>query len=227
MNEHRRQFSKEVASLYLGRSLGVKEPAGREIVGSGAAISGGSGCIRGVTCVACAPAGLGRCTRMHKGPRPRSMSETGHLPTDVESSDRDPGAAFLLPAGIRFLSLSILLSLSPSLPLFSSTYLTLSSPFLFVPSCFWRNLPILCIGNLCPPLFALCESHPVFSTCLWRTSFGLCFLSSAKKQCVFHERRPSNTNVFKVFNREFWYYVFSFFESFFLKSRRNISRRKL
>ncbi|KAK1121644.1 hypothetical protein K0M31_010432 [Melipona bicolor] len=27
-----------------------------------------------VTCIACAPTGLGRCTRMHKGLKPRSMS---------------------------------------------------------------------------------------------------------------------------------------------------------
>ncbi|KAF7417409.1 hypothetical protein HZH68_000062 [Vespula germanica] len=30
--------------------------------------------------------------RMHKGPEPRSMSETSHLPTDVASSDQDPRA---------------------------------------------------------------------------------------------------------------------------------------
>lgn len=82
---------------YLYRRSRVKEPAGRKIV---VAISGrgGGGCIRGVTCVACASAGLGRCTRMHKGLKPRSMSETGHLPTDVESSERDPEAATLRPA---------------------------------------------------------------------------------------------------------------------------------
>lgn len=77
---------------------------------------------------------------MHKGPRPRSMSETGHLPTDVESSDRDPGAAFLLP-GTRSFSLSLSLNSAlpfPSLSLSSHLPIRLSSPFLFVPSCFWQ-----------------------------------------------------------------------------------------
>lgn len=42
--------------------------------------------------------GLGRCTRMHKRLEPRSMSETGHLPTDVESSGRESLTPRALPS---------------------------------------------------------------------------------------------------------------------------------
>ncbi|TGZ32806.1 hypothetical protein DBV15_00912 [Temnothorax longispinosus] len=83
--------------------------------------------IRGghVRCVRAGRAGLGRCTRMHKELKPRSMSETGHLPTDVESSGRDPGAATLQPGPypalpsspfsfyLALLSLSLFLLLAP------------------------------------------------------------------------------------------------------------------
>lgn len=33
---------------------------------------------------------------MHKGLKPRSMSETSHLPTDVESSGQDPSLHYIL-----------------------------------------------------------------------------------------------------------------------------------
>lgn len=137
-----------------------------------AAISGG--CIRGVTCVACAPAGLGRCTRMHKELKPRSMSETGHLPTDVESSDRDPGAATLQPGPY------------PPSPLLSSFYLDVLSLYLSHLLLTRRNLPILSAPRTFVRHSALCESHPVFSTCLW-TSFGSS-RSTLRVQCASRER---------------------------------------
>lgn len=130
-----------------------------------AAISGAAAAFGGVTCVACAPAGLGRCTRMHKELKPRSMSETGHLPTDVESSGRDPGAATLQP-GPYPLSLSPLLSFYLALLVLSPSLLLLltSETFRFsAPGTFVRHS-------------ALCESHPVLSTCLWTSSGSLCFL---------------------------------------------------
>lgn len=124
----------------------VKEPAGRKMV---AAISGAAAAFGGVTCVACAPAGLGRCTRMHKELKPRSMSETGHLPTDVESSGRDPGAATLQAGALSALSLS-----PPR-----STWL---SSLFFTPPCSWRvgTFPIPCTGNLCPPYVNRIQHSP-------------------------------------------------------------------
>lgn len=91
------------------------------------------------------------------------MSETGHLPTDVESSDRDPDAATLKPAPLS-LFLSLLLSFSRSLalltsPLFAAAAITSSSssrrlvlPCPRSPPCSWRvgALPDSCARNLCP-----------------------------------------------------------------------------
>jgi len=67
---------------------------------------------------------VGRARAMHadaQRAQPRSMSETGHLPTDVESSDPDPGAATLQPGALRP---SAPPSLRPSPP----TWFLLSSP---------------------------------------------------------------------------------------------------
>lgn len=145
-----------------------------------AAISGAAAAFGGVTCVACAPAGLGRCTRMHKELKPRSMSETGHLPTDVESSGRDPGAATLQPGP----------TLSP--PSFYLALLTLS---LSLSSCSWR------VGTFrfsAPGTFvrhsALCESQPVLSTCLWTSSGSSCFLRI--QEAIARSKKASDTDIF-------------------------------
>jgi len=134
-----------------------------------AAISGAAAALGGVTCVACAPAGLGRCTRMHKELKPRSMSETGHLPTDVESSGRDPGAA-TLQAG-------------PYLSLPSSFYLAHLSLFLSSLLLTRRNLPILCREPLSvtlpyvnriqysPPASGPPPNHRVFFKCKKQRAF--------------------------------------------------------
>lgn len=76
-----------------------RQGAARSSKEQGAAAGVGAAALRRVTCIACAPTGLGRCTRMHKGLKPRSMSETSHLPTDVESSSQDRSLHYS-PAGL-------------------------------------------------------------------------------------------------------------------------------
>ncbi|KAG7211925.1 hypothetical protein KM043_011134 [Ampulex compressa] len=88
------------------------------------------------------PPGLGRCTRMHKGLKPRSMSETSHLPTDVESSGQDPTLHYP-PAGPR-----------PSSP----------SP------CVPREEPSIRYCGALSVALASCDRHAIPSTCLWTSS---------------------------------------------------------
>lgn len=162
----------------LSDDLGVKEPAGRKIVATAinsaaAAAFGGSRALRARW------PGLGRCTRMHKGLKPRSMSETGHLPTDVESSD--PGAATLQPGPLSPLFLSPpLVCLLTLLLLVSSSF----APGALEPS------DSLHRENLCL-LVALCESHPIFSTCLAGPPPDCRVFFGRKKQRAFQERYSS------------------------------------
>lgn len=118
---------------------------------------------------------------MHKELKPRSMSETGHLPTDVESSDRDPGAATLQsgpypaltgpsPFYLALLSVSLLLAPDTSEPSDSPHREPLSATPSYV--------------------------NPVFSTCLW-TSSGSLFSSSTRSDA----RSEKDVRMyFKVFN---------------------------
>jgi hypothetical protein len=91
---------------------------------------------------------VGRARAMHadaQRAQPRSMSETGHLPTDVESSDPDPGAATLQPGALRP---SAPPPLRPSVPPPLPPHLV--SPLVsLLPA--RRDHSILRSRNLCPP----------------------------------------------------------------------------
>jgi len=104
------------------------------------------------------------------------MSETGHLPTDVESSDPDPGAATLQPG-------ALLPSFLPSLPL-----LGLSSPLVAPGASGPLDSPQqkpLSAARLCLML----EPHPILSTCLRTSSGSVVFSWERKKQEVSSKKR--------------------------------------
>lgn len=116
--ERRKRWAARPCEAFYLEILGLRTSRQEDRCGSskeqGTAAAAGveAAAFERVTCIACAPTGLGRCTRMHKGLKPRSMSETSHLPTDVESSSQDPSLHYS-PAG--------LCCVSPHLPVPSSS----------------------------------------------------------------------------------------------------------
>ncbi|KYQ48029.1 hypothetical protein ALC60_12989 [Trachymyrmex zeteki] len=107
------------------------------------------------------------------------MSETGHLPTDVESSDRDPGAVTLQP---RPYPPSPLLGLPGSLLSFS-----FSSPDASEPS---DSLHQESLSATPPYVNRIQYSPPASGPPSDRRVFF-----EYKKHCAFQEKR-SNTDVF-------------------------------